>query len=105
MQQDYKRSGLKASEGRLEEVYLNYCRKQKVPLDLKTAQGETYLSGFIVGFDNDSLIVEVNGSQELVYKAGIASICPRSEMDFIFNDAWRENKSREMAARGNYCYN
>ncbi|MDO5733779.1 MAG: RNA chaperone Hfq [Eubacteriales bacterium] len=92
MNLEMKRSNTAKTASRLEEVYLNHCRKNRVKVDLKTANQSSHISGYIVGFDADSLIVEAEGSQNLIYKSGIVSICPQVEVDFIFNEAWRENR-------------
>lgn len=105
MLNDSKKSSLRA-DAKLEEVYLNYCRKNKVKVDISCVNDRGIKTGYIIGFDNCSLILEVNGSQELFYKTSVISISPRTEVDYIFNDQWREKRfGTRQAESYNYCYN
>lgn len=80
-------------DSKLQEVFLNCCRKQKIPVTvtLRTFSDDVSVSGIIVGFDQECLILEADGTQQLLFKSGLTRVVPQQEVDFIFN---RHNRRR-----------
>ncbi|MDD2533672.1 MAG: RNA chaperone Hfq [Eubacteriales bacterium] len=81
---------------RLQDVFLNFCRREKVLVNLHFVD-QSARSGRIIGFDYHSIIVESNGRQLLVYKSGVTAIDPQEGFDYIFNDQHRFENPRATA--------
>ncbi len=78
---DYYRSGKNPSlsqGSKIQELFLNYCRKNRVLVEVSYAPQET-LQGYILGFDQESIILEVEHMQHLLYKAALQSVLPLDE--------------------------
>ncbi|HHT45540.1 MAG TPA: hypothetical protein GXZ89_08635 [Fastidiosipila sp.] len=70
---------------RIEDIYLNHLRRGAITVCIKLKDGRS-LSAIIIAFDPRSIVVDVAGSQHLLYKAGIVEIEPQESVSFIFND-------------------
>lgn len=60
----------------LQDSFLNQVRKDNAEITLILLDG-TRLSGYVRGFDNFTVIVQVDSSQHLVYKHAIGHIIQR----------------------------
>lgn len=71
---------------KLLEVFLNNCRKSRIPVTVRLrAFDDDVVSGVIVGFDQECLILEADGTQQLLFKSGLTRVVPQREVEFIFN--------------------
>lgn len=61
----------------MQDIYLNNIRKNKLIVTIYLT-GDTRLTGKIVGFDSFTLVLDVGGTQKLVYKNSILYISPNS---------------------------
>lgn len=77
-----------ASSSKIQETFLNHCRKERIQVNLVTNVDLSY-KGLIAGFDQDCIVLEKDGAQRLFYKAALVAITPESDLNFIFNDAYR----------------
>lgn len=93
-EQSTEKTGSQSSPRRMQDSFLNHCRKEKVPVFLDTPGSES-VTGLIVGFDDESIILEHAGSQQLYFKSGLTCIRPRKSVNFIFNEAYRYRKMME----------
>ena len=59
--------------------FLNYARRQKVPLVLFLVNG-VKLQGVLSSFDNHTLIIKRDASTQLIYKHAISTIVPQWSM-------------------------
>ncbi len=59
----------------LQDTFLNYCRKQKVPLTIFLVNG-VKLQGVITWFDNFCVLLRRDGHSQLVYKHAISTVMP-----------------------------
>ncbi len=59
----------------LQETFLNYVRKQKIPLTVFLVNG-VKLQGVITWFDNFCVLLRRDGHSQLVYKHAISTIMP-----------------------------
>jgi len=66
----------------LQDLYLNYLRKEKIPVVIYLLNG-VRLKGLIKGFDNFVVLIK-EGSQQLVYKHAISTIVPEKDVDIKF---------------------
>lgn len=73
---------------KIQEIFLNHCRKNRIEvvLDGHSKEGR----GYIVGFDSESIVIDNQGRQMLFYKSALSSVRPLEEVNFIFNDSWRQ---------------
>lgn len=69
----------------LQEIFLNNCRKNGNIVSVYLVAGEIK-RGIIVGFDNQSIILDANHTQILIYKSSITSVIPEEEVQYIFGD-------------------
>ena len=59
----------------LQDTFLNYVRKNKVPLTIFLVNG-VKLQGVVTWFDNFCLLLRRDGHSQLVYKHAISPIMP-----------------------------
>jgi len=59
----------------LQDTFLNYVRKQKIPLTVFLVNG-VKLQGVITWFDNFCVLLRRDGHSQLVYKHAISTIMP-----------------------------
>ena len=59
----------------LQDTFLNYVRKQQVPLTIFLVNG-VKLQGVVTWFDNFCLLLRRDGHSQLVYKHAISTIMP-----------------------------
>jgi len=69
----------------LQDVFLNQVRKEHVPITIYLVNGYQ-LKGYVKGFDNYTIIMEMEGKQQLVYKHAVSTISPQKHLAFIFTD-------------------
>ncbi|MPM34603.1 RNA-binding protein Hfq [bioreactor metagenome] len=93
---DHVRDGREGKDMKLQDVFLNYCRREKVEVTVQLLD-RTNRQGQIVGFDYSSIILEDEGRQYLVYKSAIVAVNPRQVVNYIFNDSYRTDWSKGHA--------
>lgn len=76
----------------LQDVFLNQVRKEHVPITIYLVNGYQ-LKGYVKGFDNYTIVMEMDGKQQLVYKHAVSTITPLKAVAFIFTDN-KENASK-----------
>lgn len=59
----------------IQDQVLNQARKDKILLTIFLVNG-VQIKGFIRGFDNYVLLIEVEGKQNIIYKHAISTIIP-----------------------------
>jgi host factor-I protein len=59
----------------LQDTFLNYVRKQKIPLTVFLVNG-VKLQGVVTWFDNFCVLLRRDGHSQLVYKHAISTIMP-----------------------------
>ena len=56
----------------LQDIMLNAIRRERIPVTL-TAQGERF-EGILIGFDDETLILNREDEQILFYKSNVSSV-------------------------------
>lgn len=56
----------------LQDIMLNAIRRERIPVTL-TAQGEQF-EGILIGFDDETLILNREDEQILFYKSNVSSV-------------------------------
>jgi len=69
----------------VQDVFLNHCRKQKLPVTVFLVNG-VKLQGTITWFDNFSMLLRREGHAQLVYKHAISTVMPNSPVQ-LFEEA------------------
>lgn len=59
----------------LQDAFLNLVRKDNIPVTIFLVNG-FQLKGQVKGFDNFTVILEVDNKQQMVYKHAISTISP-----------------------------
>jgi host factor-I protein len=59
----------------LQDAFLNQVRKDKVPVTIYLVNG-FQIKGLVKGFDNFTVVVELEQKQQLVYKHAISTVAP-----------------------------
>lgn len=69
----------------LQDVFLNQVRKERIPVIMNLTNGSN-LKGNVKGFDSFTVVLEIDGRQQLIYKHSITHICPLKTVNLIFNE-------------------
>ena len=64
----------------LQDIFLTKARKQGVPLTVVLVNG-FQMRGVITGFDSFVVILESDGTQQMLYKHAISTIVPIAAID------------------------
>ena len=70
----------------VQDVFLNYVRKHKVPLTVFLVNG-VKLQGIITWFDNFCVLLRRDGHSQLVYKHAISTVMPGAAVQLFEGDA------------------
>lgn len=73
----------------LQEVFLNYGRKERVPMTVFLTNG-FQMRGTIKAYDNFTLVLDADGREQLIYKHAISTIIPARPVPLMRTDAERE---------------
>ena len=73
---------------KLQDVFLNHCRRDKIMVTIQLMD-QSMKNGQIIGFDNQSIIIDDAGRQHLLYKNAVVAINPQEQVNYIFNEAYR----------------
>ena len=66
---------LNKSQFNLQDAFLNQVRKEKLLVTVYLVNG-FQIRGLVKGFDNFTVVVELDGKQQLVYKHAISTVAP-----------------------------
>ncbi|MBP3781000.1 MAG: RNA chaperone Hfq [Selenomonas sp.] len=65
----------------LQDTFLNQVRKENVPVTIHLVNG-FQIKGNVKGFDNFTVVLDVLGKQQMVYKHAISTITPAKAVRF-----------------------
>lgn len=60
---------------KIQELFLNYCRKNRALVEINYSPQKS-LQGYILGFDQEAIILQVEERQHLLYKTALLSVLP-----------------------------
>ena len=66
----------------LQDAFLNQVRKEKMPVTIFLVNG-FQIKGIVKGFDNFTVIVELDQRQQLVYKHAISTVAPLKPLGLL----------------------
>ena len=75
---------------KLQDVFLNHCRRDKIMVSIQLLD-QSIKNGQIIGFDNQSIILDDLGHQHLIYKSAVVAVNPQQQVNYIFNESYRNN--------------
>lgn len=93
MRETEKKDYRLADSGKIQEVFLNHCRRNRLNVRLKGKDGQC--EGKIIGYDRQTIILEKEQKQMLFYKSSLHSIEPLSKVNFIFNEPFQLENDKE----------
>lgn len=73
------------SQINLQDAFLNQVRKESNPVTIFLVNG-FQLKGMVKGFDNFTVILELDGKSQMVYKHAISTIAPLKPINTNFNE-------------------
>ena len=65
----------------LQDTFLNQIRKENLPVTIFLING-FQIKGSVKGFDNYTVVLDVEGKQQLIYKHAISTISPLKPVNF-----------------------
>lgn len=66
----------------LQDLFLNQVRKEKVQITVFLVNGYQ-IKGFVKGFDNYTVVMDIEGKQQMIYKHAISTIIPSTQVNFM----------------------
>lgn len=66
----------------LQDVFFNKVRKENIPITIFLLNGYQ-LKGQVKGFDNYTIVLDIEGKQNLIYKHAISTIMPSKTINFM----------------------
>ncbi len=75
----------------LQDAFLNLVRKDKIPVTVYLVNG-FQIKGLVKGFDNFTVIIEMEQRQQLVYKHAISTISPLKPIANLLTDNKNEDE-------------
>jgi host factor-I protein len=79
------------SQLNLQDAFLNQVRKEKTPVTVFLVNG-FQIKGIVKGFDNFTVIIEMEQKQQLVYKHAISTVAPLKPIGIINLDRNNEEE-------------
>jgi host factor-I protein len=72
-----------SSQPNIQDVFLNYARRERLPVTLHLLDGRSF-EVRIKNFDRFAVIVDVNGSDHMIFKHAIATIATERSVPNYF---------------------
>ncbi|MCR5757153.1 MAG: RNA chaperone Hfq [Selenomonas sp.] len=66
----------------LQDTFLNQVRKENIGVTIHLVNG-FQIKGNVKGFDNFTVVLDVMGKQQMVYKHAISTITPAKAVSFM----------------------
>lgn len=66
----------------LQDTFLNQVRKENIGVTIHLVNG-FQIKGNVKGFDNFTMVLDVMGKQQMVYKHAISTITPAKAVNFM----------------------
>ncbi|MGI6553667.1 MAG: RNA chaperone Hfq [Bacillota bacterium] len=69
----------------MQDAFLNQVRKESIPVTIFLVNG-FQLKGSVKGFDNFTVVLDVEGKQQMVYKHAISTIMPAKTVSLAVSE-------------------
>ncbi|NLC76462.1 MAG: RNA chaperone Hfq [Clostridia bacterium] len=63
------------TQANIQDAFLNQVRKESIPVTVYLVNG-FQLKGLVRGFDNFTVVLDVEGKQQMIYKHAISTMMP-----------------------------
>lgn len=73
------------SQTNLQDVFLNQVRKERIAVTIYLVNG-FQIKGHVKGFDNFTVLVDLEGRQQLVFKHAISTVAPLKPVSLPYNN-------------------
>ncbi len=77
----------------IQEALLNESRKNKIDLTIYLLNGVP-LKGKVISFDNFTIIIDINGKQNLIYKHAVTTIIPEKRVNLVLEENEGDKNSK-----------
>lgn len=81
----------------LQDTFLNQARKENMLTTVFLVNGYQ-IKGVVRSFDNFTLLLEVEGKQQLVYKHAISTIIPMRNINLRTNDIENDGEETDQSS-------
>lgn len=75
----------------LQDSFLNQVRKENIPVTVYLVNG-FQLKGVVKGFDNFTIVMDIDGKQHLIYKHAVSTITPFRNVNYTNFDHKRNSE-------------
>lgn len=82
---------LNKTQFNLQDAFLNQVRRDKVSVTVYLVNG-FQIRGIVKGFDNFTVLMELEGKQQLVYKHAISTVAPMKPINIMAMEVKPENE-------------
>ena len=69
----------------LQDVFLNHVRKERMSVTVYLTNGFQF-RGVVKGFDNDIIVLDCDGKQNIVYKHAVSTIIPSRPVSLLTDE-------------------
>jgi len=69
----------------LQDAILNEVRKKKIPVTIFLINGYQF-TGQVIGFDNFTIVLKIEGKEQMVYKHAVSTIIPQDTIKDLFQE-------------------
>ncbi|WP_459128938.1 RNA chaperone Hfq [Guggenheimella bovis] len=69
----------------LQDLFLNQVRKEHMPITIFLVSGYQ-IRGLVKGFDSYTIVIDSEGTQEMIYKHAISTLIPSRPVNFMEED-------------------
>jgi host factor-I protein len=81
----YGGKNMSKSPVNMQDAFLNQVRKESIPVTIFLVNG-FQLKGSVKGFDNFTVVLDVEGKQQMVYKHAISTIMPAKTVSLAVSE-------------------
>ena len=80
----------------LQDTFLNYIRKERIPVTIRVVNGYQLNHLTIMSFDSYAILAECGGKQMMLYKHAISTITPEKATAFAVAGQKTETKEEKQ---------
>ena len=78
----------------IQDTILNHVRKQSIGVKIYLMNG-VQLKGHVIGFDDFTILLEVENDLKVIYKHAVSTIEPRENIKNVIFNNFKDNSSHE----------
>lgn len=78
----------------IQDTILNHVRKQSIGVKIYLMNG-VQLKGHVIGFDDFTILLEVENDLKVIYKHAVSTIEPKENIKNVIFNNFKDNSSHE----------